>query len=143
MKQQKGFTLIELMIVIAIIGILAAIAIPAYLDYTVRAKITEGLNLTGGAKVAVSEYYHANGEFGSNNPDYGLAAADKISGNHVSSVTAGKTAGGLGLITIKLGQVGGKASGGTILLTAATSEGSLTWTCSSAMDNKYLPSSCR
>ena len=58
---QKGFTLIELMIVVAIIGILAAIAIPAYQDYTIRAQVTEGLNLAGGAKTAVAEYFAQNG----------------------------------------------------------------------------------
>ena len=57
MKKQQGFTLIELMIVVAIIGILAAIAIPAYQDYTIRAQVSEGLNLTGGAKAAVTEYW--------------------------------------------------------------------------------------
>ncbi|MGB5439451.1 MAG: pilin [Gammaproteobacteria bacterium] len=143
MKLQKGFTLIELMIVIAIIGILAAIAIPAYLDYTVRAKVGEALSLTGGAKVAVSEYYNANGDFAVDNAAYGLADADKIKGNHVSTVTVGRNGSGLGQIEVKLGQVGGSASGQTILLTAQTAEGALLWTCSSAMDNKYLPSNCR
>ena len=67
MKKQQGFTLIELMIVVAIIGILAAIAIPAYQDYTIRAQVSEGLNLAGGAKAAVSEYTMDRGLFPTSN----------------------------------------------------------------------------
>ena len=73
MKQQKGFTLIELMIVIAIIGILAAIAIPAYQDYTIRSKVSEGLNLAGAAKLAVAETYDSKGGMPTQgNISYGL-----------------------------------------------------------------------
>ncbi len=85
MKQQKGFTLIELMIVIAIIGILAAIAIPAYQDYTVRSKVSEGLNLAGAAKLAVSETYDTKGYFpATTNTSYGLPRAASIAGNYVA-----------------------------------------------------------
>ena len=78
MKKQQGFTLIELMIVVAIIGILAAIAIPAYQDYTIRAQVSEGLNLSGGAKAAVTEYYQDQGTFPITNTIAGLDIAANI-----------------------------------------------------------------
>jgi type IV pilus assembly protein PilA len=86
---QKGFTLIELMIVVAIIGILAAIAIPAYQDYTVRAQVTEGLNLADGVKTAVSEYYAENGTWpvGLIGASPALGYTNDPSGKYVSDVT--------------------------------------------------------
>ena len=84
---QKGFTLIELMIVVAIIGILAAIAIPAYQDYTIRAQVTEGLNLAGAAKSAVAETYANNGAWPANNAAAGLGNSTDIQGKYVSAVT--------------------------------------------------------
>jgi len=86
MKKQQGFTLIELMIVVAIIGILAAIAIPAYQDYTIRAQVSEGLNLSGAAKAAVTEYFQDQGTFPNSNNLAGLEAAVNISGKYVSDV---------------------------------------------------------
>jgi type IV pilus assembly protein PilA len=89
--KQRGFTLIELMIVIAIIGILAAIAIPAYQDYTIRAQVSEGLNLASEAKNAVSDFYASRGRFavgtgGEANTSVGIAESQSIIGNFVSSV---------------------------------------------------------
>ena len=150
MKQQKGFTLIELMIVIAIIGILAAIAIPAYQDYTIRSKVSEGLNLAGAAKLAVAETYDSKGDFpavGNDNISYGLPTAASIAGNYVGSVSA---AGGSGVITITYNEnVGGipSANGRVFVLSPDTSSiGAMGWTCGGGatnMPNKYLPATCR
>ena len=86
MKKQQGFTLIELMIVVAIIGILAAIAIPAYQDYTIRAQVSEGLSLSGGAKAAISEFTMDTGRFPSDNTTAGVSASTDITGKYVSDV---------------------------------------------------------
>jgi type IV pilus assembly protein PilA len=140
MKKQQGFTLIELMIVVAIIGILAAIAIPAYQDYTIRAQVSEGLNLAGGAKAAVSEYTMDSGLFPSDNPQAGLSAANTINGKYVLSVTNAS-----GLLTVAYG---GSAhttlAAGTLQLSAATSAGSVQWICkSTTILDKHLPAACR
>ncbi|HFA7769613.1 TPA: pilin, partial [Neisseria gonorrhoeae] len=83
---QKGFTLIELMIVIAIVGILAAVALPAYQDYTARAQVSEAILLAEGQKSAVTEYYLNNGEWPKDNASAGVASSDKIKGKYVQKV---------------------------------------------------------
>ena len=144
MKKQQGFTLIELMIVVAIIGILAAIAIPAYQDYIVRSKISEGLNMAGAAKLAVAETFDSSGTMPTANSDAGLPGAASIVGTYVASIGVGAN----GLITIHYNNsVGGNptANGQTITLTPESTEGSMKWTCKggSGMSVKYLPANCR
>jgi type IV pilus assembly protein PilA len=144
MKKQQGFTLIELMIVVAIIGILAAIAIPAYQDYTIRAQVSEGLSLAGGAKAAVSEFTMDSGRFPSDNTTAGLSLANTITGKYVSTVT---NAGGV--VTIAYTQPAAHATlqGGALVLSAVTNAGSVEWICRSdttlAILPKHLPAACR
>jgi type IV pilus assembly protein PilA len=141
-KLQQGFTLIELMIVIAILGILMAIAIPAYQDYTVRAKVSEGMNVAGAAKLAVAETYQTKGTWPTDNTDAGLPTSTSISGNNVTGVNVAS-----GKITITYNAQEPKISGKTIVLSPSFTGGSVSWNCKPAVgtdvDPKYLPSSCR
>lgn len=136
---QQGFTLIELMIVVAIIGILAAVALPAYQDYTKRTHVAEGLTLAGGAKASVTEFYSSMGHFPANHTSAGLAPAADIKGNAVKKV---EVTANTGLITITYNDK--VENDKTLLLSPVTGAGSVTWKCKGGDVNlKYRPSNCR
>jgi len=143
---QKGFTLIELMIVVAIIAILAAIAIPAYQNYLIRAQVSEGAVLTDGVKTAVSEFYSNTGRFVTANASYGLPATDtSIAGKYVSKVDIATT----GIITATFSgpSVNTKIAGDTFGLSPTINTGSIAWTCANSgatnIPDSYLPTNCR
>ncbi|EPT3161482.1 pilin [Neisseria gonorrhoeae] len=155
---QKGFTLIELMIVIAIVGILAAVALPAYQDYTARAQVSEAILLAEGQKSAVTEYYLNNGEWPKDNASAGVASASDIKGKYVESVTVAK-----GVVTAKMlsSGVNKEIQGKRLSLWARRENGSVKWFCGqpvtrngdnddvakddagTKIDTKHLPSTCR
>ena len=157
---QKGFTLIELMIVVAIIGILAAIAIPAYQDYLIRSQVSEGLTMASAAKASVSEYYANRGSWPLDNSAAGMGSSSTIQGKYVSSISIAT-----GGITVTYGnEVNQTVKGKQVGLTPGASvNGDVIWLCGNGttptgwdtgaankataattdIDGKYLPSSCR
>ncbi|HEZ2906752.1 TPA: pilin [Neisseria meningitidis] len=161
---QKGFTLIELMIVIAIVGILAAVALPAYQDYTARAQVSEAILLAEGQKSAVTEYYLNHGEWPDGNSNAGVASSSTIKGKYVEKVEVAK-----GVITATMLSTGvnNEIQGKKLSLWAKRQNGSVKWFCgqpvarananganndevTAAPDNsnngintKHLPSTCR
>ncbi|HFC7176470.1 TPA: pilin [Neisseria meningitidis] len=161
---QKGFTLIELMIVIAIVGILAAVALPAYQDYTARAQVSEAILLAEGQKSAVTEYYLNHGIWPSDNSAAGVASsASDIKGKYVQSVTV---ANGVITATMLSSGVNNEIKGKKLSLWAKRQDGSVKWFCgqpvtrddakatnddvtaatgkgTDKIDTKHLPSTCR
>ena len=141
-KMQQGFTLIELMIVVAIIGILAAVAIPAYQDYTVRARVTEGLNLAAAAKATVAE-----------NAASGAAALDAgwTPPSQTDSVSSVAVTAATGVITITYTAAGGNGTilmtptaGGAALVAGTIPTDAIEWDCTGGtLADKYRPSNCR
>lgn len=139
---EQGFTLIELMIVVAIIGTLAALAIPAYQDYTIRAQVSEGLSLASAAKVAVEEYYVEHGAWPSNNAVAGLADQHDIRGKYTEHIMVTDN-----VIEIEYGYDAHEAIHVmNIELTATDNAGSISWVCAhqnNEIAQKHLPSACR
>ncbi|HGO7506128.1 TPA: pilin [Neisseria meningitidis] len=155
---QKGFTLIELMIVIAIVGILAAVALPAYQDYTARAQVSEAILLAEGQKSAVTEYYLNHGEWPANNSSAGVASSSEIKGKYVEKVEVAK-----GVITATMLSTGvnKEIQGKKLSLWAKRQAGSVKWFCgqpvqrakadavtaatpdTDKINTKHLPSTCR
>ncbi|MBI2313378.1 MAG: pilin [Betaproteobacteria bacterium] len=144
MRLKKGFTLIELMIVVAIIGILAAVAIPAYQDYIARSQVTEAVQMLGGGKTPIAEFYADKG--------YWPSTAASVMGNtgpakYVSTVSltggAGAQTSSLTLTaTMRDTGVSSTITGKTLLLT--TADGGKNWTCVSGnIDTKFLPAACK
>ncbi|MES2365494.1 MAG: pilin [Pseudomonadota bacterium] len=144
-SMQKGFTLIELMIVVAIIGILAAIAIPAYQDYITRAKVTEVINLADACKTSVAEYFQSNGTLPTNLTQSGCSsnATQYVASLNVSATGDIEVAPSAALIT----SMGGAGTKFVLHPTVIAADKPLTWTCNAAAGTdftaKYLPSNCR
>ena len=154
--KHKGFTLIELMIVVAIIGILAAVAIPQYQNYVARAQVAEGLALASGAKTAIAEYRSTTGEWPADNAAAGLAAdPEDISGKYVKSLTVlyCRPSGGFGscvyvkVLLLFKDTAHASIAGGTLSLEGKDEGGSISWLCYGDLGDPnitdYLPSSCK
>ncbi|MCL6045191.1 pilin [Neisseria meningitidis] len=155
---QKGFTLIELMIVIAIVGILAAVALPAYQDYTARAQVSEAILLAEGQKSAVTEYYLNHGKWPGDNSDAGVASSADIKGKYVQKVEVNN---GVVTATMLSSGVNKEIQGKKLSLWAKRQDGSVKWFCGQPVkradkakddvtaatdkqiDTKHLPSTCR
>jgi type IV pilus assembly protein PilA len=144
---QKGFTLIELMIVVAIIAILAAIAIPAYQNYLVRSQVSEAAVLADGVKTPLTEYYANKGSWPSSTASIGLpSTAASLGGKYVSGIVISS-----GIVSVTLGnKASAKISGEIFALSPTDNGGSIAWTCNgntgavkTTVPQQYLPATCR
>ena len=143
-RAQQGFTLIELMIVVAIIGILAAVALPAYRDYSVRAKASELILAASAGKTTVSEYVNANGQM----PSTASLTLPDASSKYVTSVAYGSSAASTGILTVTGSSAETALNGKTLMLTGTVNAtGQVDWECragtTNPIDTRYLPSSCK
>ena len=152
LSNQAGFTLIELMVVVAIVGILTAVATPVYQNFLIRSQVSEGLILTGAVKTALTEYYQINGAAPANNSVVGLPLSTDISGSFVSSVGIYRQNNTEAVVTIEYGNTANAAIDGYVLdLIPTFGNGTTTWVCDNSdfggtganyVPNQYLPQSC-
>lgn len=137
---QKGMTLIELMVVVAVVAILAAIAVPTYQDYVARARISEALMFADATKLAVTEHYVATGQMPNNNADLGLNETANLTTDTISGISIGSG----GVITITLQNVGASMNGKALSLTPqVTGADLLTWKCTTSGEPRMVPPGCR
>jgi type IV pilus assembly protein PilA len=140
-RVSAGFTLIELMIVVAIIAILAAIAIPQYQVYVIRAQASEGFVVATGAKTAIWDFMTDKGEFPGSNVSAGLPRASSFAGKYVSGLVV--TKGGIVTVSYTNNETNDKLRDKQLLLSPIANGGSIAWACSGTIDNQYLPTNCR
>ena len=145
MKQvQRGFTLIELMIVVAIIGILAAIAIPSYQDYTARAQVSEAATLAASYKLALAEHYQTGGGFNAGPSVSATQMGNTTTGKYVDTISfTGATAAGISIVAQMKGTGLAAADVASKTLIVATTNGGKTWVCSGSIEAKYRPAGCK
>jgi type IV pilus assembly protein PilA len=138
-----GFTLIELMFVVAIIGILAAVGVPQYQNYVARSQVTEGFSLAGGIKTALAEYHNINSVFPTGPTGahiaIGIEPAGNITGKYVTGVAVSND--GLGTITATFGS-NSQHDGKILRLTPTATDGAVLFTCSTDIEESYIPSDC-
>jgi type IV pilus assembly protein PilA len=145
---QQGFTLIELMIVVAIIGILAAIAIPAYQNYVIRAQVSEGFSLADGLKTPAMEYFSNTGNWPANGTGDILTTPASYAGNYVSGITLATVTGGVGKITVAYNnaKTNSAIKSDVLVLSAVNNNGSIAFTCGTSagttIPSQYRPASC-